>query len=95
MRYELVAYNRPLVQCSIQSCLAGNWMYFFNHYTLHEWNCHCLDEALQQMDKEANWHVIYTALRNSLQKFTYSMNSTEREKFLFCLKTVLQQGFNI
>ncbi len=62
---------------------------------LHEWNRHCLDEVLQQMDKEANWHVIYTALRNSLQKFTYSMNSTERENFLFCLKTVLQQGFNI
>jgi len=47
------------------------------------------------MDKEANWRVIYTALCNSLQKLTYSMNSTECEKFLFCLKRVLQQGFNI
>ena len=62
---------------------------------LLEGNYDCLDEVLEQMDREANWGVIYTALCNSLQKFTYSMSSTECEKFLFCLKTVLQQGFNI
>jgi ankyrin repeat protein len=62
---------------------------------LQEWNYDCLDEVLQQMDREANWGVIYSTLCNSLQKLTYSMNSTECEKFLFCLKTVLQQGFNI
>jgi ankyrin repeat protein len=62
---------------------------------LHEWNSDCLGEVLQQMDREANWDVIYIALCNSLQKLTYSMNSTECGKFFFCLKTVLQQGFNI
>ena len=51
---------------------------------LHEWNYECLNEVFQQMDREANWDVIYTVLCKSLQKLTYVMNSTECEKFLFC-----------